>query len=101
MGEVLSGSFQVSKLICPVCKVDLRPPNPTICDHIAFYLVHGPADEPFFEFLHPDYELSTDKILSTGSLKRISGKYEFDVYVLDEEDANYPTQIILGLRNSD
>lgn len=98
MGVIINGSFQTSKLGCPICNADLLPPDPSICEHIAFYWVLGPTEDPFFEFLLPEHEIAPDSLLDANQLAIISKERNLQIHLLDEENADYPTQIILGIR---
>jgi hypothetical protein len=98
MKTLVKGTFSSTELPCPICGVSLLPPTPNICEHLVFYLVHGPVDDPFFEYLHQDFSILPDDVLETGGQKRVAEKHNLAVYVLDEEDADYPTQIVLGIR---
>lgn len=90
--------FTHEKLTCPVCEADLLPPKPNICEHILFYWVLGPADPPSFEFLSPTIKLAPDDLLDTTRLPKIAQENDLKIYALEEQGADYPTQIILGVK---
>ena len=98
MRGIKKGSFDPSKLVCPVCDADLLPPDPNICEHIAFYWVLGPAEDPFFEFILPEYTIAPDDLLDTKRLQKNTQENELKIYALEEQGADYPTQIILGVK---
>ena len=93
--------FTREKLSCPVCDTDLLPPKPNICEHIVFYWVLGPTDHPFFEFLSPKVQIAPDDLLATNRLPKIAQEHDLKIYALEEQDTDYPTQIILGIRQGD
>ena len=93
--------FTHEKLDCPVCDSDLLPPKPNICEHIVFYWVLGPTDHPFFEFLSPKVQIAPDDLLATNRLPKIAQEHDLKIYALEEQDTDYPTQIILGIRQGD
>ena len=90
--------FTYEELNCPVCDSDLLPPKPNICEHIAFYWVLGPTDHPFFEFLSPKVQIAPDDLLDTTRLPKIAQENDMKIYALEEQGADYPTQIILGIK---
>jgi hypothetical protein len=98
MASVVGGWFTPEKLVCPECGADLLPPKPNICEHIVYYWVLGPTEHPFFEFLSPKFKIAPDDLLDSNRLVKISQEHDLKVYVFDEQDADYPTQIILGIR---
>lgn len=90
--------FTHEKLGCPVCDSDLLPPKPNICEHIAFYWILGPTDAPYFEFLSPKVQITPDDLLDSDRWLKIAQEHDLKIYELEEQDADYPTQIILGIR---
>lgn len=100
MSRVHYGTFSATDLSCPICQTVLLPPDPNICEHIAFYWVLGPTEDPFFEFLLPEYEIAPDDLMDEGNLVKLSKKYDLQIHALDEENAEYPTQVILGVSQS-
>ncbi|MBC8554766.1 MAG: hypothetical protein H8D23_34575 [Candidatus Brocadiales bacterium] len=90
--------FTHEKLGCPVCDSDLLPPKPNICEHVVFYWVLGPTENPFFEFLSPNVQLAPEDLLDSGRWSKIAQEHDLKIYALEEQDADHPTRIILGIQ---
>jgi len=90
--------FTYEKLGCPVCDSDLLPPKPNICEHIVFYWVLGPTENPVFEFLSPIVQIAPDDLLDSDQWSKIAQEYDMKIYALEEQDADYPTRILLGIK---
>jgi len=98
MQTIHYGIFNALDLCCPICRTGLVPPEYDRCEHIALYWVHGPADEPFFEFVLPEYGVLAEDLLDSEKLQTLAEDLRLQIQVLDEQGADYPTQIILGIK---
>jgi hypothetical protein len=98
MSTIIEGSFTSHEFSCPVCGLNLVPPVTKYCDHIAFYCVVGPVDDPFFEYQAAEIVLTMDDILSEEKLLNIQEENGLSIHKFTEQDAYYPTEIILGIK---
>ncbi len=89
--------FSGDELDCPVCGQSLVPPIHEYCDHIAFYCVHGPVDDPFIEYQVDEIELDLDKISNDMNWLEVGSNYALSIYKYIEQDAYYPAIIVLGI----
>ena len=50
MPQIFEKMFTNENLACPVCGLCLVPSASKYCDHIAFYCLQGPTDDPFLGY---------------------------------------------------
>ena len=99
MKQIIKESFGGDDLHCPVCGHSLLPPVQYYCDHIAFLCVQGPVDDPYMEYLAQGTKLNVDDISSKKKLVKVGDEKGLSIYELTEQDAHYPTIIILGVKS--
>jgi len=99
MTKIIEGSFTSESLACPICELSLSPPVSKYCDHIAFYCVLGPVDDPFFEYQATEVVLTLDDILTEENLPKVQAGSGLSIYEFTEQVAYYPTKIILGVKH--
>lgn len=99
MGRIIEKQFKTKELCCPVCGFSLAPPVAEYCEHIAFYCVQGPADDPFIEYQVHGMNFDLDNISSDEKLLEIGAKHTLTIFKFAEEDAYYPATIFLGICN--
>ena len=95
--KIVEKMFTGGELGCPVCGQSLVTPVQEYCDHIAFYCVHGPVDDPVIEYQADEIELDLDKISSDKNWLEVGSNYALSIYKYIEQDAYYPTTVILGV----
>ena len=100
MNKLLEGSFTRDELGCPICGFNLLPPVHEYCEHIAFYCVQGPVDDPFMEYQVEGINLEIENMSSDKKWLEVGSEYALSIYKLTEQDASYPTTIMLGISNS-
>ncbi len=97
MPRINEGSFTGDTLACPVCGFSLLPPVQEYCEHIAFYCVQGPVDDPFIEYQVDGVNIDIDSMLSDMKWLEVGNEYALSIYKFTEQDAYHPTSIILGI----
>jgi hypothetical protein len=97
MTKINKGSFTSESLTCPICDVSLIPPVAKYCEHIAFYCVHGPVDDLIVEYHVDGVDLDIDSISTNKNWLEVGSEYNLSIYKFTEQDAYYPTTIILGI----
>jgi hypothetical protein len=98
MTQIIDGSFTSESLNCPVCERDLLSPGRGYCEHIAFFCVQDPVDDPQMEYLSEGLRLNVDDISSKKKMLKVGEEEGLSIYELTEKDAHYPTIIILGVK---
>ena len=100
MPRIIEGSFTGDTLACPICGLSLVPPVQEYCNHIAFYCVQGPVDDPFIEYQVEGINFEIDNMSSDKNWLEVGTEYTLSIYKLTEQHAYYPTTIILGISKS-
>ncbi len=100
MAEIIEGSFTGDTLACPICGLKMAPPVSKYCDHIALYCVKGPTDDPFIEYQVDGLNFEIENMSSDKQWLEVGTEYALSIYKLTEQDAYYPTTIMLGVSKS-
>ena len=97
MPNIIEESFTGGTLACPICGLRLIPSASKYCEHITFFCVQGPVDDPFIEYQVDGVNFDIDSISSNKKWLEVGSEYALSIYKFTEQDAFYPTTIILGI----
>jgi hypothetical protein len=99
MARIIEDTFDKEDLRCPVCGLSLVPPVQEYCDHIALYCVQGYLEDSFIEYHVDGISLDIDNMSSDEKWLEVASEYTLSIYKFTEQDAHYPTTIILGINS--